>query len=485
MVMYRNSRGFTIIELTITIVVIAVIASLAGVGYRMFQRQAQDAQRQSASTAVAESLEKYYQQNGEYPSVRSIVNTYSENTAEAVASKLNLDANTLKMPGLDAEQPLAPGNSTTPGTILYIGASEADSDRCLNDINGGCESYRLEYTNSEGEIIAIDGRNNSNVIAAVPQAPSQPTVSVGSGGGTSVTASSSNPSCTSQNSSYTNAYSFQYRIGTGAWSAWTTFSTSSTSTIAGSEGSTYEFRVMTRCENGGTVGPPSAVSVTDSYVVPVGAPAAPTLTVALSSTNVLATATAVTCPSGSTAQYAFRSRTNDGTWGAYSTFGTGLTASRAASRGVKYGYQVQARCYSTASTSAASTSVEKTYVYPLIAPSLPTLSNSTSGTTTTYTINTTTCPSGSSAQYRYRWITEASTGSWSGAYTYTTAANLSRSTSSAPAPKATTTASKSTCVVRIAIQPAPMAAPRLHRTYDPLPRRVPQLTLLVRWPATG
>ena len=135
----------------------------------------------------------------------------------------------------------------------------------------------------------------------------------------------------------------------------------------------------------------------------LNSPAAPTVAVTLNAPNVLATASAVTCSAG-TAQYGLRSRTNDGTWSAYSAWSTTRTANQTANDGVKYGYQAQARCYLDATHyTLTSTSVEATYIDPITTPATLTVTNSSDATTTTWSWTAPTCPVGTSARYQYRY----------------------------------------------------------------------------------
>jgi prepilin-type N-terminal cleavage/methylation domain-containing protein len=63
----RRSAGFTIVELLIVIVVIAVLASIVIVAYNGMQARAKDAERTSDIQAIAKKLELFYVDNGYYP----------------------------------------------------------------------------------------------------------------------------------------------------------------------------------------------------------------------------------------------------------------------------------------------------------------------------------------------------------------------------------------------------------------------------------
>lgn len=63
----RASRGFTIVELLIVIVVIAILAAISVVAYSGIQQRARDAQRQNDIQAITKALELYYIDKGYYP----------------------------------------------------------------------------------------------------------------------------------------------------------------------------------------------------------------------------------------------------------------------------------------------------------------------------------------------------------------------------------------------------------------------------------
>jgi len=428
----KSRSGFTIIELMITIAVVAILATITTIAYSQVQTDSRNTARQGNATAIANALETYYTKNGEYPSVRSLVNNFPENTGTAVATKLGIDASTLRMPSMPSNQTNALTANTDPtnDNIAYIGSSEVNNSNCQNIATGGCDQFTLKYIEEgTGEEILIESKHKGRPdgFGSPPDAPPAPTLEiaqVGPGLEATATAQPCDPS------SLTPKFSFRSRVSTGTWSPYTSWQTSDTYAYPSSvaQGSTYEFQAVTRCDNGSIPGASSPESAVASFTVLVGAPPAPTLNLALSGTNVVATITAVTCPSGTTAQYATRSRVNDGTWSSYSAWTTSLTASRAAEQGFKYGYQAKARCMAGSTPGPESTGAEKTYVRPISAPAAPAVSVSTSGSTSTYTWVATTCPTGTTARYQYRYLTDQPyTSSW---YSASAPTSLNRTTSS-------------------------------------------------------
>ncbi len=67
------SRGFTIVELLIVIVVIGILAAISMVSYTGVQNRARDARRLSDMKTITTALERYKIDHGEYP--RAVVQT--------------------------------------------------------------------------------------------------------------------------------------------------------------------------------------------------------------------------------------------------------------------------------------------------------------------------------------------------------------------------------------------------------------------------
>lgn len=65
--MRNNKYGFTLVEIIIVIVVIGILSTVGAFTYTGVQSEARDGQRQSQATIIANALEEYYEQNGEYP----------------------------------------------------------------------------------------------------------------------------------------------------------------------------------------------------------------------------------------------------------------------------------------------------------------------------------------------------------------------------------------------------------------------------------
>jgi prepilin-type N-terminal cleavage/methylation domain-containing protein len=135
----------------------------------------------------------------------------------------------------------------------------------------------------------------------------------------------------------------------------------------------------------------------------VVAPDAPVLAVALVGNNAVATASAVTCQAGATAQYSFQTSVNDGAWSAWTGWGTSNTTSATANQGGKYEFRAKARCQiNTADSADSPVSNEVSYIRPISTPAAPTLSVQAAAdmNSGTWSWPATTCPTGTTAQYK-------------------------------------------------------------------------------------
>lgn len=66
--LFKNKQsGFTIVELLIVIVVIAILAAITIVAYNGIQSRAHDSQRVSDMRSIKQQIEMYYVDNGSYP----------------------------------------------------------------------------------------------------------------------------------------------------------------------------------------------------------------------------------------------------------------------------------------------------------------------------------------------------------------------------------------------------------------------------------
>jgi len=143
--MKKTLNGFTIVELLIVIAVIGILSTVGIISFSSIQVNARDYQRSSKITILSETLEKYYDKNGEYPSC----------AAMSTQPALSVTTNTLK--GMD------PNILTTPTAVNGFN-SVLCGDPTLDTFGyiGGGNDYKLEYKQkSNSQVITLDSRRHA------------------------------------------------------------------------------------------------------------------------------------------------------------------------------------------------------------------------------------------------------------------------------------------------------------------------------------
>jgi prepilin-type N-terminal cleavage/methylation domain-containing protein len=156
-------RGFTLIELIVVIAVIGVLATITVIGFGRFQADTRDARRVSSATVIAEALEKYYEQNGEYPSCATM--TDGDATTLISTTLKGVDPSVLVTPQLSSGDSNAIdvctdiSASISTDSIAYVGDG---SEACQT--SGGCLSFTLQYKNeATGTIQTITSRRQAAI----------------------------------------------------------------------------------------------------------------------------------------------------------------------------------------------------------------------------------------------------------------------------------------------------------------------------------
>lgn len=366
----NTKHGFTLVELIVVVTIIGILGIIAIFNYINIQRDVRDEQRLSDSTVIAESLEKYFAKNGEYPRVTQMTNTGGSNVKQL-----------LGLTGLDSL--IAPNSSPgttnslttgTPDAFTYVYSGNTDTSASCNTgtaATDSCKDFRVQYySEQDGTTKTIYSRNKAGDIDPIARegvvSPQTPSLSI-SLVGSNVTATASTVAC---QTGAIARYAFQSRTNDGTWSSWTSWGTSTTNARPVAQGTKYGFRVKAQCLVGSTASPESATSGEVTYIHPINTPAAPTVTVSTSGNISTWNWNATACPAGTTARYQMRYVAD---WGYTSVWygpSVGLTSTNwdTQSQGYQYTIQVQTHCYTNFATSGWSGTGQANYLRPVSAP---------------------------------------------------------------------------------------------------------------------
>lgn len=134
----RGSRGFTIVEVAVVIVIISILVAIGGFVYNDYQQRANNDTRESRANIIASALERYYSENGEYPGVHMLI-AGPDNNASKVADLLAIDESEIVDPSAPDGQTISIVNyndyaSSTDTVFRYRGFySGADAYECLEN----------------------------------------------------------------------------------------------------------------------------------------------------------------------------------------------------------------------------------------------------------------------------------------------------------------------------------------------------------------
>jgi len=413
--MSRRRDAFTLVEVLVVIVVLIIITTITVMSYSKFQGDSRDNARKTKVTILAEALEKYYQQNGEYPSVAAMT---SSNTATLKSMLSISDSDVLVMPGASSNV----ANSITADEpdkdkIAYNGESEnaSEAQQCQTNQNGGCDSFRLEWKDESNNLLEIKSRKSGRATDQTLIAPATPTLTVTSVSGPALRGTASGSTCSAGVLNYKLAVNTTGQSPNWATIAWTTGSTVQQSSPV--PGTTYHFFAIAGCRAGSSGEVASGQAKKSQLYASTGAP---TIALSTNSTNLTATATSTTaCPSGTTIKYLIQydidTTSANGSWTTgqnWTTANTYTTTSYTSTSPRAFNYRAQIRCDDN-TTGAQSTPSSTSQVATLItAPAAPVVSlvSSTDKDTKTWQWADVSCPVGTSAEYLSTYSRDDSTG---------------------------------------------------------------------------
>lgn len=153
----RYVRGFTLVEIIVTIVIIAVLATIVSIGLNMYLSTARDGQRSSRATVITEGLEGYFDKKGEYPS------------CSLITSNASVVTNTI-LKGVSADSLVAPGDSSSVSnsiaceTLATSGRDfyQYEGDQSVTCRDGSaCLTYKFRYREEvSGDIVELQSRRS-------------------------------------------------------------------------------------------------------------------------------------------------------------------------------------------------------------------------------------------------------------------------------------------------------------------------------------
>ncbi len=135
----KKSKGFTIVELLIVIVVIGILATLVIVTFSGIQQKGRDSQRKTDINAVASHVSAFYADKGYYPTMADLNNATWRST-----NAKGLDAEALKDPKATAATIAATTSATAYGYTASTGTG-CDNTTASSDANA-CSAFTLTAT---------------------------------------------------------------------------------------------------------------------------------------------------------------------------------------------------------------------------------------------------------------------------------------------------------------------------------------------------
>lgn len=169
-------RGFTVVELVITITIMGILLTLAVVNLNSTQANGRDSERKGDAENIALHLESFYDNYD--PELGSNGGTYLDtsriNEAQLRQALPDLDTKNLRAPGVDTSQPIslvaATNNLTATTTVLPRPSSSNDvyvyqpltssGALCVSAATEDCRRFTIYYyQESDNSVQMITSKN--------------------------------------------------------------------------------------------------------------------------------------------------------------------------------------------------------------------------------------------------------------------------------------------------------------------------------------
>lgn len=141
-----KQRGFTIVELLIVIVVIAILAAITIVAYNGIQKRARDAERAQDISSIQKVLEVYYVDKGYFP------------------------------PSHDLRSPAwRKANLTTQGEGIFINPEDKNSDNSINAAGSAVTTANYSYYSKTADgTVCTTGQTTCTSYSLIWRSESEP-----------------------------------------------------------------------------------------------------------------------------------------------------------------------------------------------------------------------------------------------------------------------------------------------------------------------
>lgn len=357
--MRKTTSGFTIVEVLIVVTIIGILTAVGFVSYESIISASRDSRRSSRITILSEALEKYYDQNGEYPGCDAMTQTPAIVTGTTLKG---LDSEVLAVPdavsGTNSILALCADLTTDEDSFAYVGDG---SDTCLT--GAACSYYVLKYREeATGNTISVVSRRTASA-SGIAVAPSAPAIVV-TLNGSNVLATITPVTC----SPGTPEYGINSHTNEGTWGGYTTWSTDTTSTQVANEGIKYGYRAQARCYVNNFSYSTNTTGSEGTYIKSITTiPTTPTVTATTpNSTTTIYSWNTTSCPANTTPRYQYRYTISpsgsDSGW--ITTAGTTVSFTTSTA-GQTYTVQIQSQCYSSYATGSWSGTGSASYYRPI------------------------------------------------------------------------------------------------------------------------